>query len=160
MLGFHGFDEFVGVLKFLIFWSFVLALILGLAVGPRYIRSRDRQRMYEAIKLGYEKGQPVPPELIAALQGGGVERTEPVAMATSDVNGDLRRAVVLIAVGLGLAGLGAGLDYGISFASGVGGAVTGGIVAGVGAIPGFIGVAYLILWLLSRGAAKSTSPSS
>jgi hypothetical protein len=116
--------------------------------------------MYEAIKLGYEKGQPVPPELIAALQGGGVERTEPVAMATSDVNGDLRRAVVLIAVGLGLAGLGAGLDYGISFASGVGGAVTGGIVAGVGAIPGFIGVAYLILWLLSRGAAKSTSPSS
>ena len=45
MFGFHGFDEFVGVLKFLIFWSFVLALILGLAVGPRYIRSRDRQRI-------------------------------------------------------------------------------------------------------------------
>jgi len=158
-MGIPGFEEFAGVLKFLIFWGFVLALIMGLAIGPRYLRSRDRQRMYETIKLGYEKGQPVPPELIAALQREEVERPAAAATAATatSVNGDLRRAVVLIAVGLGLAGLGAGLDFGISYASDIGGAVTGGIIAGVGAIPGFIGVAYLILWLLSRGSSKTSS---
>ena len=32
--------------------------------------------------------------------------------------------------------------------------ITGGSVAGAGAIPGLIGVAYLILWLTKRGAPK------
>ena len=53
-----------GVLVTLIFWTFVGAVILV----PMYLKSRDKQRMYETLRLAYEKGQPVPPELIAALQ--------------------------------------------------------------------------------------------
>ena len=33
--------------------------------------------------------------------------------------------------------------------------ITGECVAAVGAVPGFIGVAYLLLWLAKRGSTKS-----
>jgi Domain of unknown function (DUF6249) len=148
-----SFAMFTGVITTLIFWGAVVMVILGLAVGPRYLKSRERQRMFEMMKVAYEKDQPVPPELIAALQTGDMQPTVGMPQSTSD--GDLRRAVVLIFVGIGVAGLGAGFDYGISFFSPGGGAVTGGIIAGCGAIPGFIGVAYLILWLLGRNTAKA-----
>jgi hypothetical protein len=140
-----------GALQGLLFWVFLLLLILGLALGPRYLRSRDRQKLYDLMRTAYEKGQPVPPELIASLTA---ETPEPAPRSSSQ-NSDLRRAVVLIAVGLGLAGLGLGLGWGISTASDVGGSVTGGIIAGVGAIPGFIGLAYLFLWLVGRGGPRT-----
>jgi hypothetical protein len=136
----------------LIFWAFVLALVLGLAIGPRYIRSRERQRLYELMQVAYEKGQPVPPELVASLTKEETATQQPMRSGRSS---DLRRAIVLIAVGLGLAGLGAGLSFGLSFASHLAAAIVGGILAGCGAIPGFIGVAYLILWLVSRDTRQA-----
>lgn len=145
------FEAVMGTLQALLFWAFVLALILGLALGPRYLRSRERQKLYELMRTAYEKGQPVPPELIASLTAEPAE----VRPRSSGENRDLRRAIVLMAVGLGLAFLGLGLGWSISQASDIGGAITGGIIAGAGAIPGFIGLAYLILWLAGRGAQKT-----
>jgi hypothetical protein len=134
---------------------FGIFMIIAVVVGPIWIRSyfvaRERAQIHETLRVAYEKGQPVPPELIEKLTSS-VARTS-TASGASDA--DLRRAVVLIAVGLGLVGLGAGLGYGISFASDTGGAVTGGIVAGAGAIPGFIGLAYLVLWLARRNAPQA-----
>jgi hypothetical protein len=150
---FEGMEHIEAIAMNLIFWGFVLLLVLGLALGPRYLRSRERQRLYEVMRIAYEKGQPVPPELVASLTRQEAESAGSPSGAWPDR--DLRRAVVLIAVGLGLAGLGLGLGYGISFASGVGGAVVGGIIAGSGAIPGFIGVAYLILWLAGGRGRRS-----
>ena len=128
-------------------------MIIMVVIGPIWIRSyyaaRERAQMHETLRVAYEKGQPVPPELIEKLTSSA---TRP-SSNSSGSDADLRRAVVLIAVGLGLAGLGAGLWYGISFADAEGGAITGGIVAGSGAIPGFIGLAYLVLWLARRGGA-------
>src|SRR5580692_8891153 len=96
----------ISVVQSLIFWGFVLMLILGLAIGPRYIRSRERTRLYDLMRTAYEKGQPVPPELIASLTS---ESADPAASAApyrgSGADRDLRRAVVLIAVGLGLGAL-------------------------------------------------------
>ena len=140
------------LLQSFFFWTFILVLVLGLALGPRYIRSRERQRVYELMRVAYEKGQPVPPEVLAALT------SEPPADARyrhsggSGADADLRRAVVLIAVGVGIASLGLGLGWGIGMASGIGGSIVGGVIAGCGAIPGFIGVAYLLLWLVGRGS--------
>ena len=54
--------------------------------------------MHETLRIAYEKGQPVPPELITALQ---TQASVTRPMATPER--DLRRAIVLIAVGLGLA---------------------------------------------------------
>jgi hypothetical protein len=91
----------------------------------------------------------VPPELIAALQSNISSRP----MATPER--DLRNAVVLIAVGLGLVGLGYGLWYGLMAASDTAAYIAGGCVAGAGAIPGLIGVAYLLLWITKRNAPKA-----
>jgi hypothetical protein len=98
----------------------------------------------------------VPPELIASLTTEQVERTDPAApYRGSGADRDLRRAVVLIAVGLGLGALGLLLGAGIGIASEIGGAITGGVIAGAGAIPAFIGLAYLLLYLAGR---KSPPP--
>lgn len=137
------------VLKFVIFWSFVAAIFLV----PRYLKSRERSKLLDTLKVAYEKGQPVPPELIEALQRGDVPSVRSTEISTSE--SDLRRAIVLISVGVGIALLGYGLYWGISYASDEGGAITGAAVAGCGAIPGLIGLAYLVLWLARRQPSKS-----
>jgi len=139
----HG-DE-VPVLGSLFFWLFVGAII----IVPQVLKSRDRARMHETLRIAYEKGQPVPPELISALQTGTPEQILPTPER------DLRRAVVLIATGLGLCGLGYGLWYGLMIVSDTAAYIVGGSVAGIGAIPGLIGVAYFILWLTKRGTPKA-----
>jgi hypothetical protein len=136
-----------GVLVTLIFWTFVGSVILV----PMYLKSRDKQRMYETLRLAYEKGQPVPPELIAALQTNAASGS---MVPTSER--DLRRAMVLLAVGLGLCGLGYGLWYGLMSVSDTAAYITGGSIAGAGAIPGLIGVAYLILWITKRGRPQAS----
>jgi len=130
----------------LTFWTFVGAVILV----PMYLKSRDRQRMHETLRIAYEKGQPVPPELIAALQSNA---TTTALLPTAER--DLRRALVLISVGLGLCGLGYGLWYGLMSVSDEAAYIVGGSVAGVGAVPGLIGVAYLILWLTRRNRIQT-----
>ena len=133
----------------------VFVMIIAIVVGPIWIRSyysaRDRAQLHETLRVAYEKGQPVPPELIESLQAK-VGSSSAASIPT--VERDLRRAVVLIAIGLGLVGLGYGLWYGLMSVSDEGAYITGGVVAGSGAIPGLMGIAYLILWSLRRGAPK------
>ncbi len=128
-----------------VFWIFVAAVILV----PQYLRHLDRARLHETLRIAFEKGQPVPPELIDSLQ----RRVGDAPIGTPER--DLRRAVVLIAVGLGLVGLGYGLWYGLMIVSEVPAYIVGGVVAGTGAVPGFIGVAYLILWLTKRSTTHA-----
>lgn len=128
---------------------FGIFMIIAVVIGPvwirSYYRSKEREQLHATLRAAYEKGQPPPPELIEKLTNASA-----VDLGSGGGDRDLRRAIVLIAVGLGLAALGAGIGWGISLASDVGGAITGGVIAGAGAIPAFIGVAYLILWLLGR----------
>jgi hypothetical protein len=153
MMDLPDYAEVAGAMSTLFFWGLIVAMILGLALGPRYIRSRERTRLYDLMRTAYEKGQPVPPELIASLTAEPVEPVDPAApYRGSGADRDLRRAVVLIAVGLGLGALGLLLGAGIGMASRLGGAITGGVIAGSGAIPAFIGLAYLLLYLAGRKA--------
>jgi hypothetical protein len=135
---------------------FGIFMIIAIVVGPLWIRShyaaRDRAEMHETLRKAYEKGQPVPPELIEKLTASTSQRS---GSSMNAATADLRRALVLIAVGLGLAGLGAGFWYGLADASDIGAHIVGGIIAGSGAIPGFIGVAYLLLWVARRGQAQA-----
>jgi len=126
------------VLVPLAFFAFIAALVLV----PDYLKSKDRARLHETLRIAYEKGQPVPPELIQALQSGN--------SATKDVNRsdkDLRAAVVLIGLSLGLVGM--------SFALGQleGGEARYGLLAAA-AIPGFIGLGFLVLWYFNRDKPK------
>ena len=140
----HIIDELVPI--------FGIFMIIAVVIGPiwikNYFAARDRAQMHETLRLAYEKGQPVPPELIESLQSKVGERVMPTPER------DLRRAIVLIAVGLGLAGLGYALWYGLMSVNDIAAYTTGTSVAGAGAIPGLIGIAYLFLWLGKRNAPK------
>jgi hypothetical protein len=140
-------DSLLGILGLLVPLSGIF-MIIAVVIGPiwivNYFKARDRAQLHETLRVAYEKGQPVPPELIEKLTSGNL----PTTPETPDR--DLRRAVVLIAVGVGLAGLGVCLGYGISLADQTDGWITGGSIAGAGAIPGMIGLAYLLLYLMKR----------
>ena len=121
------------------------AAIVAVVVLPGYFRSRDRARMHETIRLAYEKGQPVPPELIEALQTARPARIETPRDRPAH---DLRVGIIWLAVGVGLVAIG-GVFYGMLY--NVGGSVeTLSSFAACGAIPICIGLAFLFLSYLGR----------
>ena len=51
----------------LIFFGFLAAVI----IVPQVLKSNDRRRMYDTLRTAYERGQPVPPELLDAMTRRG-----------------------------------------------------------------------------------------
>lgn len=125
----------------LVFWIFVGAVVLV----PIYLRSRERQTLYETVRVAFEKGQPVAPELVEAMWASAPAEAE---LPTAER--DLRKAVILLAAGLGMCGLGWGLWYGLMNVDDLSAYTTGGWVGGVGAILALIGIVYLGFWLARR----------
>ena len=119
------------------FFAFLTAII----IVPVIMRSRDRALLHETLRIAYEKGQPVPPEMIEMLQRDVRDRSGRIARNSADR--DLRRAVILIGVALGLVAMG--------FALGVteGPEALYPVVAAA-TIPGFIGLGFLVLWFFGR----------
>jgi hypothetical protein len=126
------------VLVPLSFFVFLTAIILV----PGYLKSKDRARLHETLRIAYEKGQPLPPELIQALQSGNE-----VGQDVNRSQKDLRAAVILIGLSLGLVAM--------SFALGQteGADAQFSTLAGA-TIPGFIGLGFLVLWYFNRDKPK------
>lgn len=145
-----GLEEVAGLLKFIFFWGAIAAIFLV----PVYLRTRDRERarsaLHDTLRAAYDKGQPVPPELIEALQNQ-VERR---AATPPSAERDLRRAVIFLAIGGGFAAMGALLYVGLLTLVPDEAMISGASTAAVGAIPGFIGLAYLVLWLAKSGSGR------
>jgi hypothetical protein len=116
--------DLTGMVVAVTFWVVVAAIV----IVPVFLRYQDRGRLNETLRLAFEKGQPVPPELLTALQSNIAPRVP------TTPERDLRLGVILIACGVGLCGLGYGLWFGLMSVSETGG----------------IGVAYLILWATRR----------
>ena len=112
------------------------AMIAAIVLGPKWIRSRDRQRLLDTVRVAYERGQPVPPDLIESLQ-----QDEPVKVGSPDR--DLRAGIILIGVSLAFLTLGL-------VAANVRGEDWGTMIAAVSAFPGFIGLGHLVFWFLRR----------
>jgi hypothetical protein len=104
--------------------------------------------MQQTLRTALEKGQTLPTELVTALQ------SDMSANAIPTPERDLRRGIVLIAVALGFCLLGYGLWFGLMSVDDTAAYITGGSTAGFGAIPGLIGVAYLILWATKRSTRR------
>ena len=98
-------------------------------------RHRERLRVLQVVDSAAERQQPLSPELIRALPGA---RT-PVA------NVDLRRGVLLIAMGVAIVMIGVCALVGVATSGGSGAVAIGVGVAAVGAIPLCIGIALVIL---------------
>jgi hypothetical protein len=137
-------DSFLGDLIPL----FGIFMIICVVVIPIWLRShyasRDRARLHETVRMMLEKGQPVSSEMLESLnvasQGG------PVRIENSR-SADMRRGVTLVAIALGIAATGVAL-YWVSD-----GYATGPIVGGA-AFPGFIGLGFIVMALVSPKNTK------
>ena len=103
-----------------------IAVVLGLLL---HYMHRNKAETQQTLRAAVQQGQQLTPELMAVLG-------EPVSTAKAD----LRRGVIAIAIGLGIAALG----------------LLGGdeiyekwTIVGIGAMPTIIGLAYLGLWRFS-----------
>jgi hypothetical protein len=113
------------------------AMIAAIVVLPGYFRSQERQRFADAMRLAIEKGQPLPPEVIDAMTGE-VRR----GRGPSSPDRDLRTGVIWLAVALGIAAL--GLMLGMEEPD-----ATYPIMA-MAALPGFIGLAFIVLGVINK----------
>lgn len=107
------------------------ALTVGILAYRRY---RSDTLRHETIRLALEKGQPLPPGLL-----------DPVAVRDPGAR-DLRRGLVLLAIGLGL-----GLFLYFAPAPG-----THPHTWSIGFIPGLMGLAYLLAYAFAGRPARGT----
>ena len=113
------------------------AMIAAIVLVPRWLRSRDRQRLLDTMRVAYERGQPVPPDLVDSLQFD--ERSA----KPSSPDRDLRSGIILVGVALAFITLGLVINQ-------IEGDREAWIIGAVGAFPGFIGLGHLAFWLLRR----------
>ena len=115
------------------------AMIVAVVALPVYFRSKERTKLHETLRIAYERGQPVDPAIIEAIQRG--EKARPSAER------DLRVGVILIAIALAMVTLGATIGH-MEDDDGLW------IMSAVAAFPGFIGLAFLGFWLAKRGRSS------
>jgi hypothetical protein len=123
------------ILVVFIIFSSVVAIILG----PGYFKSREKQAMQDIVRTAIDKGQPMPPEMIDALTKEAKARVPSAAR-------DLRVGVILLAVSVGIGLFG----YAFSFVNGVEEAKAVFPIVGLGAIPGAVGVAFIVLSFFNK----------
>ena len=110
-------------------------MIAAIVLVPSWLKSRERREMQATLRASVEKGQPLPADVIEALSRQNI-RTP--ATATRD----LRWGVILLASALGI---------GVTFYT-LGIYVDPEITAfgAWAAIPGFIGLAFIVLSLFNK----------
>lgn len=107
-----------------------LLMAFGIVAVVTYYRFRKRREVQETIRIAIEKGQELPTEFLETISSPKKDQPRK--------DRDLRRGLVLIAVGLGvgLFGVLVGDDEAV------------GPLMGIGSIPLLIGLAFTALWLL------------
>lgn len=133
----------------------VFGAIAGVILLPIYWRNQMRRRVLEMVKELAGTGAPMPPDLVLSLMSPPPQASpKPPKPPLPGRERDIRRGVLLLSltVGIALIGLAA---FGIGNASGDGAEAAGvGIgIAAVGAIPGCIGLAFLLLGLTQKAEA-------
>ncbi len=117
----------------------VFASIVAIILGPGYLKSREKQAMQDIVRTAIDKGQPMPAEMIDAL-------TQEAKARVPSASRDLRLGVILLAVSVGIALFG----YAFSFVNGVEEAKAVFPIVGLGAIPGAVGVAFIVLSFFNK----------
>jgi hypothetical protein len=112
----------------------LFAMIAAIVIMPSYFKSQERQRMAEALRASIEKGEPLPPEVIAAISSN--------VKAPPSAGRDLRTGIIWVGVAVGLAAFGIALGFSEPDA-------TYPLLA-CAAFPGFIGLAFIVLGLINR----------
>ena len=129
-------EDFIPVIAILSVFGSLTAII----VGPSYLKTRERRDMQKTVRAAIDKGQPLPPEVIDALSK---EAARNIPSRTRDI----RRGIIWLAAGVGIAAFGLINDF--SSSGGWDSHVGDGLL-GVAAIPVTIGIAYLILSFFNK----------
>ena len=117
----------------------VFAAIVAIIVGPSYLKSRERREVQATVRSAIDKGQPLPPEVIEAL-------SKDIAKNLPSRTRDIRRGVMWLAVGIGIAGFGLVQDLGDrNWSDNLG----DGMLA-FAVIPATIGLAFLVLSFFNK----------
>ena len=114
------------------------AMIAAIVLVPTWLKSREKREMQETVRHAVDKGQPLPVELVEAIAKSSAK--PPVTAAK-----DRRVGVLLLAFAGGI--FATFYMMGQQFDEDVAG------VAAFAAIPGFIGLAYVILSFFNKTKA-------
>lgn len=117
----------------------IFAALVAIAVGPSYLQSRERRETQETVRRAIDKGQPLPPEVIDAM-------TKDVVKNLPSRNRDIRRGIIWVAVGIGIASFSMMSTFGVED---WGREVNNGLL-GVASIPFIIGLAFLVLSFFNK----------
>jgi len=107
------------------------AMIAAIVIVPTWLKSKERQEMQATLRASIDKGQALPPEVIDAL-------TRQTVKPPATAGRDLRTGVILLALSLGIAAAFSYLGYVVEDDVPYG-------FAAFAAIPGAIGLAFIIL---------------
>ena len=135
----HDFAEAAGVLVPVALFGMIGAIV----VSNRYFRHKERTQLQDTLRAAYERGQPVQPELMQMMTSD----PRPIK-ASYGPERDLRRGLFWIAWALALLAAGGALYYYDPSND-----TTGAFMA-FACFPGFVGLAYLIIYGLTRGKAR------
>ncbi|MDO9607034.1 MAG: DUF6249 domain-containing protein [Brevundimonas sp.] len=120
----------------------IFASIVAVIVGPSFLKHRDRREMQLTVRQAVDKGQTLPPELIDAL-------TQDVQKNLPSRTKDIRKGVLSLAAGVGIAGLALAVE-----ATSPGRGLNGeGALLGLACIPAAIGIAFIILGFFNPNKA-------
>lgn len=104
-------------------------MVFGIAAVVMFFRFRSRQELQLTVRSAIDSGQALSAEVL-----------EELTAALHPKKNDLRRGMVLVAIGLAF----------VAFAYAVGRDQAVGPLLGISAFPFFTGIAYLVLWFLNR----------
>jgi len=131
-------EDFIPVVAICAFFGTIVAIFFG----PAYLKSRERQETQETVRRAIDKGQDLPAEVLDAL-------TRDVTKNLPSRTRDIRRGIIWLAVGIGIAAFGLINDMSWNGDNDWGGHVGDGML-GIAAIPVTIGLAFIILSFFNK----------
>ncbi|MFN6982350.1 MAG: DUF6249 domain-containing protein [Brevundimonas sp.] len=117
----------------------VFGTITAIVFGPTFLKYREKRDIQETVRHAVDKGQQLPPELIDAL-------TKDVQKSLPSRTKDIRRGIIWLATGIGIAAFGVVSDLG-------GNNWDGGMqnpLLGVSCIPITVGIAFIVLSFFNK----------
>ena len=120
----------------------VFGTITAIIVGPTYLKTREKRDMQVTLRAAIDKGQELPSDLVDAL-------TKDVQKNLPSRTRDLRRGVMWLASGVGIAAFSLITGWGLGWDDDFGGRADTSLL-GISAIPITIGLAFMLLGLFNK----------
>ena len=127
-------DSFIAI--FAIFAVF--GTITAIVFGPTYLKNREKRDMQVTLRAAIDKGQELPSDLVEAM-------TKDVQKNLPSRTRDIRRGVIWLATGVGIAAFSLVNDFNNSWDTDFDGGLLG-----ISCIPITIGLAFIILSFFNK----------